>query len=144
MELGWSWDAVLPALVSSSAVFTLGGFLLKHILTRKIDSHFNIRMEDHKNILSNQLETHKQQLNVLTETAKYDLQRKMHDFSLNRQKSHEIYLEIYKYAVTISQKIEELKKEWGVQFIKTLPENEFKNYLKNRNVDDDRIDDLFQ
>lgn len=64
------------------------------------------------NFFSKQLKSHKQSLNLIVENKKFDIQRMMHDFSLYRNKKHEIYPELYKLMVTTVDNIKEIKQNW--------------------------------
>lgn len=63
------------------------------------------------NFFSKQLKSHKQSLNLIVENKKFDIQRMMHDFSLYRNKKHEIYPELYKLMVTTVDNIKEIKQK---------------------------------
>ncbi|MGG3497416.1 hypothetical protein ABES08_16945 [Peribacillus simplex] len=69
---------------SLTAVIAGVGFLVKHLIQRKIDSYFNKRLEDHK-----------QELTIMSEKAKYDISKKLFDFEAYATKKHTVYPELY-------------------------------------------------
>lgn len=98
---------------SLAAVIAGVGFLVKYLIQKTIDSYFNTKLEDHK-----------KELAVMTEKAKYDINRKLFDFEAYAIKKHTIYPELY-------QRIFEVRQQWTLLNY---------NILKNpKNHDDDFI-----
>jgi len=74
--------------LSFTAITAALGFLAKYLIQRKIDTYFN-----------NKLEKYRQELNLLTEQVKYDLNKRMFDFQAYATKKHEVYPELYRKLV---------------------------------------------
>ncbi|WP_068775759.1 hypothetical protein [Paenibacillus sp. FJAT-26967] len=60
-----------------------------------------------------ELESHKQVLSIMTESSKFEYQRMMHDFSLYRNKKHEIYPELFQKIMLGYNNIHELHYVWS-------------------------------
>lgn len=76
-----SWGVIILGCITGI------GFLIRYLIQKKIDSYFNKK-----------LETHKQELAIITEHAKYDISKKLYDFEAYASKKHEIYPELYRRA----------------------------------------------
>lgn len=76
-----SWGVIIVGCITGI------GFLIRYLIQKKIDSYFNKK-----------LETHKQELAIITEHAKYDISKKLYDFEAYASKKHEIYPELYRLA----------------------------------------------
>ncbi|MEC0248903.1 hypothetical protein P4H65_24220 [Paenibacillus chitinolyticus] len=72
----------------------------------------NKELERHKKELNVELESHKQALTVMTENSKFDYQRMMLDFSLYRNKKHEIYPELFKKLYVAVREFRHLNVTW--------------------------------
>lgn len=75
---------------SAVAIISGIGFLIRYLIQKKIDSYF-----------STKLEKYKQDLNLLTEQTKYDLNKKMFDFEAFASQKHSIYPELYRRLFAI-------------------------------------------
>jgi hypothetical protein len=65
-------------------VVTATWAMLKYYTKKRFDQHF-----------AEKLESHKSELNKIIDLNKFELQRKMHDFSLYTGKVHEVYQKMY-------------------------------------------------
>lgn len=86
--------------ISATAIIAGLGFLIKYLIQRKIDSYFNKKLEDHK-----------QELSLVTENAKYELNKKMFDFEAYGTKKHEVYPELYEKLFSFWRKLYSLHSE---------------------------------
>lgn len=71
--------------VSLTAIIAALWFLVRYLIQKKIDSYFNKR-----------LETYKHELTIITENAKYDINKKLYDFEAYASKRHSVYPELYR------------------------------------------------
>lgn len=69
---------------SFTAIIVGLGFLFRYLIQKKIDSYFN-----------KQLEQYKQELTIITENVKYDINKKLFDFEAYASKKHTIYPQVY-------------------------------------------------
>ena len=69
------------------AVFVVKVFFEK-LIGSSIGNYFNKQLEDHKHELS-----------LASESARFDFQRKIRDFSLYAEKKHEIYIALHKLVL---------------------------------------------
>lgn len=72
---------------SLTAVIAASWFLIRYLIQKKVDSYFNKR-----------LETYKHELAIITENAKYDINKKLFDFEAYAAKRHSVYPELYRAA----------------------------------------------
>lgn len=102
------------------------GFLIKYLIQKKIDSYFNKK-----------LETHKQELAIITEHAKYDISKKLYDFEAYASKRHSIYPELYSLAFeswseltqfrySFDANIMDFRKDLDIEALKSHFHKEFK------------------
>ncbi|KGE17552.1 hypothetical protein [Paenibacillus wynnii] len=80
------------------------------------------------------LENHKQKLNVHTENLKFDLQKKIHDYSLYSVKRHEIYPQLFKLLLIAEGNIRSL---FGFRRVLTFEEfnkADIKIFMEGREV----------
>jgi hypothetical protein len=84
--------------LSSLTIVGLGFFAFRKYIGSQIEHLFGKRLEDHKH-----------QLNMITETAKFDFQRKIHDFTLYTTKKHEAYAELNNALQDVAGKICDLE-----------------------------------
>lgn len=86
---------LLPTIVttvSTIGVITAAAWpIIKPWLERTVDKRIDYEF-------STKLENHKQGLEVLTESAKYDFQKKLANVSLHTRRQHEAYTEAYRAA----------------------------------------------
>lgn len=78
----WAYAGVALASggISAGTLVAFG----RSLIEKRIDHHWTTKLEDHKH-----------QLDVLTEGARFDYARKIHDFGLFSSKRHEVYSHLY-------------------------------------------------
>ncbi|MCD4652760.1 hypothetical protein K8T06_02375 [bacterium] len=77
------YNVVIPAL-TSTVVVGLWYLILQKVISGKVYFHFNRKLEDHRHDLT-----------TISESLKYDYQRKLEDFNLFTTKKHAIYMKLY-------------------------------------------------
>ncbi|MBV6712286.1 hypothetical protein [Paenibacillus chitinolyticus] len=117
---GWQFVVSIIAGTSAAKLFVDYSFKKKLEEDKQV---LNKELERHKKELNVELESHKQALSVMTENSKFEYQRMMHDFSLYRNKKHEIYPELYKLLVSGHYEIGRLVDDWSMP--------NFDNYTKD-------------
>ena len=88
-----------------------------------------------------QIEEHRQSLNVVTEHAKFDLQRKLHDFTLYTAKRHEAYVELYNLLRAAADRVCNLEHQEYLNFA-GYGREEFEDYLRREGMKNRRIEEL--
>ncbi|ACT00207.1 hypothetical protein [Paenibacillus sp. JDR-2] len=81
-------------------------------------------------IFNKKLENHKSELQSLQEYNKFDLQRKMHDFSLYNSKKHAIYPNVYELFLNAQGRLNELRGGRRVPDYKNMSSIELRHTLK--------------
>lgn len=86
------------------------GFLIRYLIQKKIDSYFN-----------KQLEQYKQELSIISENIKYDINRKLFDFEAYASKKHTVYPELYRLLLESWDDISSIRFNFDIDimFIKT-------------------------
>lgn len=84
--------------LSSLTIVGFGIFAFRKYIGSQIEHLFGKRLEDHKHELS-----------LITEAAKFDFQRKIHDFTLYATKKHEAYAELNNALQNAAGKISDLE-----------------------------------
>ncbi|WP_440960437.1 hypothetical protein ACN6KS_21305 [Paenibacillus nitricinens] len=85
------------------------------------------------------LEQHKHDLQLIIEQNKFDIQRKMHDFSLYTTKRHEIYTKLYSLFMTAQGSVASM---WGYRQIPDFAKfnaEELKKYLLENDVIEEKM-----
>jgi len=106
IEPGTLTVTVASAIVFVGAAVWAG---VKYFTKRNFDHYFEKNLERHKSDLQNILELNK-----------FDLQRKMHDFSLYTTKKHEIYPKLYQLFLLADGRLGELRGFQSKYDFKTL------------------------
>ncbi|MGG4155873.1 hypothetical protein [Peribacillus muralis] len=115
---------VLSTIVSSGILL----FIIRNWFKGNINSHFNKKLESHKH-----------DLQKITEDIKYDYQRKIHDFSLYSNKKHEVYAELYKLLNEANIKIKIATARYR-EYPDFRQFEKVEKYLKEYQVSDDTIE----
>lgn len=128
--MDWYTNILIPAGV-------IGGyFLIKHTIPR-----FAEKIVD--NQFDKKLETHKHELNKLTEEAKFNYQRLLSDFNLYSVKKHEHYIELYNDLIrahgSVMHLASALKQRYTYDF---FDENDMRNYLAKLGTPSGRTEQL--
>ena len=84
-------ETVASAVVTSTAVIAVAWPVIKPWVKRLVDARLDFEF-------AKKLESHKQALNVVTESAKYEFQKKLTNVSVHTAKRHEAYTESYRAA----------------------------------------------
>ena len=77
-------DTIIISSSVSTIILSTTIFIIKKFFSKKIDCHFNKKLEEYKN-----------ELNVINRQVEFDYQRKIQDFSLYTTKKHEKYIELH-------------------------------------------------
>lgn len=77
------------------------GLLIRHFTQTKVNYYFN-----------KQLEQYKHDLAIITENAKYDINKKLYDFEAYASKKHVVYPELYRIIYEIWQELTRFRYEF--------------------------------
>jgi hypothetical protein len=130
----FNWTNFIFNILSSSMVtiFLISVTpVLKKAISRYIDNKFEEKIVKYQH-----------DLNLVTENAKLDIQRKIYDFNLYSSKKHEIYAELYKKVLIAHGQITGLmgfRKSINLNF---LDKSYIIEFLKNNNFNENDITEL--
>ncbi|EGL19292.1 MULTISPECIES: hypothetical protein [unclassified Paenibacillus] len=117
LDVAWTWivtdgwQFIVSILAGTGAAKLFVDYSFKKRLEQD-KQVLNKELESHKKELNIELESHKQALSVMTENSKFDYQRMMLDFSLYRNKKHEIYPELFKKLYVAVRELSHLSVSW--------------------------------
>ena len=80
------------------------------------------------------LENYKHELNLITENARYNFQRKIQDFSLYTVEKHKRYIELHKLILNAHGRIFELSGRVSSLDLKEFGKSDIEIYLEDRNL----------
>ena len=93
-----SWGVIIGGSI------TFIGFLIRYLIQKKIDSYFNTK-----------LETHKKDIAIITEQAKYDINKKLFDFEAYASKKHDVYPNLYSLAFELWDELSRFGYKFGIK-----------------------------
>jgi hypothetical protein len=88
------------------------------------------------NFYSRNQERYKHSLELITEGAKYDYQKKLSDFNLYVQKKHQIYSELYRLIIIAEGKTQSIN---GLKYVPTFQgwnQDDIKKYISKMDIPD--------
>src|ERR1035438_4153898 len=124
---------IFEIIIGSGFVVGLIYFIGEKFLSTKIENIFNKKLEEYKH-----------QLNLSTESAKFDFQRKIQDFSLYNRKKHKTYLKLHRILLESEARICGL---YGGQSELTYQEHnekDIRKLMETENFPEGKIEEIFQ
>ncbi len=120
MNVLWS---ILISVSTSSAAIALWQLVLSKIFSSGVDSYF-----------AKKLESHKHQLDQITERNRFDYDRWATDFGLYTSKKHEVYSELYRLILIADGSLEGLVGLRELPSFEEYTRNDMEQYLKGYHV----------
>jgi len=123
---------IIEISISSGLVIGVVYFIAKKYLGSKIENIFNKKLEKYK-----------QQLDLSTESARFDFQRKIQDFSLYTVKKHKTYLKLHKLLLEAEAHICGLYGGGTELTYQEHNEKDIRNLMENENFPEGKIEEIF-
>ncbi|WP_175074326.1 hypothetical protein [Terribacillus sp. AE2B 122] len=130
----------------TTAIGTVGFFLVKRYIAGRVKHHFNTELADHKHDLSLISEEHKHGLQLISRDVEHDYQKRIHQFSLISSKIHEVYPELYMMIndlmVDFQRSTSRLKTR--LMFLSNTEADlqKIRDYLVSKEIHEDVIEDI--
>jgi len=125
------FTSIIFSIFTSSIFTTLLIFLFQHLTKRSISHYFDKKIKGYEH-----------DLNLKSEQAKFDYQRKIQDFNLYTTNKHKSYIELYDQLLKAYGAVTTLT---GLIYIPTFEEynnNDLLKYLQERKIPEGKIDDI--
>lgn len=125
MEIPIIWGSYFVSIPMLLVVVWAG---IKYYAKKSVDQQFAKKLEEHKH-----------DLQLIIEQNKFDIQRKMHDFSLYTTKRHEMYSKLYSLFMTAQGSVGSM---WGYRQVPDFSKyklEELHKYLLENNVSDEKV-----
>lgn len=122
---------ILGYITSVSIISGLVLYLIRALIKDKINNYFGKKMENHKH-----------NLQLITEQAKFDYQRKIQDFGLYTTKRHEAYAEVYKLVLIAYGKVTDLRGLRRVLSFEDYDSEDIKKYLEEKKIPTRKITEI--
>ena len=108
---------IIPA-ITSTGVVGLWYLVLQKVISGKVDFHFNMKLQDHRH-----------DLNTISESLRYDYQRKLEDFNLFTTKKHAIYMKLYELLHIAFGKVGNLTGNRRILTLKDHDKSDIEKYM---------------
>lgn len=125
------WSSIGISAGTAFVITTLGSFVIKRYLSNTIDAHFNEKLENYKH-----------QLNSLTESARFDYQRKLKDFDIYTNKKHTSYVEFNNLLLTAHGRVTGLMGLRSMPTYQEYNEEDIRKLLEKEHIPDGMRKDI--
>lgn len=125
------FTTIIGSIVTSGIVTTLIIFLFQHLTKNSINHYFDKKIKQYEH-----------NLNLKSEQAKFDYQRKIQDFNIYTTNKHKSYIELYEQLLKAYTSVTTLT---GLIYTPTFEEynnNDLLKYLQERKIPEGKINEI--